>query len=66
MKTFFALALLGLLALAAVAPVESCCMVPANYKGTISQSAQEAVLFYADGREELICLLYTSPSPRDS
>jgi hypothetical protein len=53
MKTLFALALLGLLA-AAVAPVESCCMVPANYKGTISQTAQEAVLFFADGREELI------------
>ncbi len=29
-------------------------MVPATYKGTISQSAQEAVLFHHDGREELI------------
>jgi hypothetical protein len=29
-------------------------MVPATYKGTISQSAQEAVLFHANGREELI------------
>jgi hypothetical protein len=29
-------------------------MVPATYKGTIKQSAQEAVLFHADGREELI------------
>jgi hypothetical protein len=29
-------------------------MVPADYEGTIQQSAQEAVLFHADGREELI------------
>jgi hypothetical protein len=54
MRTLFAASLLGFLALAATTPVESCCMVPANYKGTISQSAQEAVIFHADGREELI------------
>jgi hypothetical protein len=41
-------------ALVAGAVAEPCCMVPADYKGTISQSAQEAVLFHADGREELI------------
>jgi hypothetical protein len=54
MKTLISFALLGPLVLAAIPPVESCCMVPANYKGTISQSAQEAVLFFADGREDLI------------
>jgi hypothetical protein len=54
MRTLFAVSLVGLVALAAGAPVESCCMVPATYKGTISQSAQEAVIFHADGREELI------------
>lgn len=48
----FALALVAL-ALIAV-PAVPCCMVPATYKGTISQSAQEAVIFHADGREELI------------
>lgn len=35
-------------------PVEPCCMVPATYQGSIGQSAQEAVLLHADGREELI------------
>jgi hypothetical protein len=54
MRTAVAVALLGLLALACAAPVESCCMVPRDYKGTISQSSQEAVLFHHDGREELI------------
>ena len=54
MKTFIACALLGLLTLSFVPSVECCCMVPANYKGTISQSAQEGVLFFADGREDLI------------
>lgn len=34
--------------------VESCCMVPASYNGTISQSAQEAVLVHDGDREELI------------
>ncbi len=42
------------LLLVAGAVAEPCCMVPADYKGTISQSAQEAVMFHADGREELI------------
>ena len=54
MRTLFAVSIVGLLALAASTPVESCCMVPATYTGTISQSAQEAVIFHADGREELI------------
>ena len=54
MRTLFAISVVGLLALVASTPVESCCMVPATYKGTISQSAQEAVIFHADGREELI------------
>jgi hypothetical protein len=54
MRVLVAVSLLGLFALAAGTPVESCCMVPATYKGTISQSAQEAVLFHADGREELV------------
>jgi hypothetical protein len=33
---------------------EPCCMVPAGYEGSISQSGQEAVLLWHDGREELI------------
>lgn len=32
----------------------SCCMVPETYAGTIGQAAQEAVLVWADGREELV------------
>jgi hypothetical protein len=42
------------LALVLSLPVFPCCMVPRNYRGAIRQSAQEAVLFHADGREELI------------
>lgn len=34
--------------------VEPCCMVPKTYTGTISQSAQEALIFHHDGREDLI------------
>jgi len=44
----------GILTLLASGPLFPCCMVPANYEGVIQQSAQEAVLFHADGREELI------------
>jgi hypothetical protein len=44
----------GIFTLASGHSVIPCCMVPADYKGTIQQSAQEAVLFHADGREELI------------
>jgi hypothetical protein len=32
----------------------ACCMVPRSYKGTISQSAQEGILFHKGDREELI------------
>src|SRR5579862_8228839 len=35
-------------------PAFACCMVPKDYKGTIGQSAQEAILFHDNGREELI------------
>lgn len=35
-------------------PAKPCCMIPTTYEGTISQSAQEAVLFHHGGREELI------------
>ncbi len=51
MKTLAATFVLVLLAGLAAEP---CCMVPKDYRGTISQSAQEAVLFHHDGREELI------------
>jgi hypothetical protein len=54
MKPLAPLALIGVLLLAAAGPLFPCCMVPATYKGTIKQSAQEAVLFHADGREELV------------
>ncbi len=51
MKTVIgALSGLSLFAAFAVA----CCMLPAQYKGTIGQSAQEAVVIHADGREELV------------
>jgi len=33
---------------------EACCMVPVTYSGSIGQTMQEAVVFHADGREELI------------
>ncbi|MCE9583903.1 MAG: DUF2330 domain-containing protein [Planctomycetes bacterium] len=33
---------------------QTCCMVPVTYEGTISQSAQEAILIHDKGREELI------------
>src|SRR5260370_95482 len=46
--------LAGFLTLAASGSLFPCCMVPADYEGTIQQSAQEAVLFHADGREELV------------
>jgi hypothetical protein len=54
MRAAVPLTIAGVLALAATVPVFPCCMVPATYEGTISQSSQEAVLFHANGREELI------------
>ena len=35
-------------------PAGACCMVPLTYRGTISQTAQEAIILQRDGREELI------------
>lgn len=32
----------------------ACCMLPATYEGTIGQSAQEALVIHADGRQELV------------
>lgn len=32
----------------------ACCMLPASYEGSISQSGQEAIIFHDRGREELI------------
>lgn len=49
-----ALVLAATLAIAPAVPVGACCMVPRDYVGTISQTAQEAVIFHHDGREELI------------
>jgi hypothetical protein len=37
---------------------EPCCMVPAGYKGSISQSGQEAILFHDQGREDLILKIH--------
>lgn len=34
--------------------VLACCMVPADYEGSISQKTQEAVIFYHEGRQELV------------
>ena len=48
----FALALVA--AALAAPPAEPCCMVPAGYKGSISQSGQEAILLHHEGREDLI------------
>ena len=46
----------GALGLPVIAPQQAkgCCMVPASYKGTISQSGQEGILFHKGDREELI------------
>lgn len=38
----------------AVSPIMACCMLPATYKGTISQNAHEAVIIHHAGREELV------------
>lgn len=55
MRRTIAVAALAIVVSALAAPpAEPCCMVPANYKGSISQSGQEAVLFHHEGREELI------------
>ena len=32
----------------------SCCMVPRDFRGRISQRAQEAVIIHHEGRQELI------------
>ncbi len=37
---------------------EPCCMDPAGYKGSISQSGQEAILFHHEGREELVLKIH--------
>jgi hypothetical protein len=54
MKAALSLTAVAGLIVATAVPVHPCCMVPATYEGTIQQSAQEAVLFHHDGREELI------------
>lgn len=47
--------LLSLAIVLTAAPIAwSCCMVPATFAGTIGQDAQRAVMFYNDGREDLI------------
>lgn len=43
-----------LVSLVRLSPVSACCMVPLDYPGTISQNAQQAIVFHHDGREELI------------
>ncbi len=37
-----------------VSPLMACCMLPATYKGTISQNAHDAVIIHHGGREELV------------
>ena len=49
-KRFTGLSMVTVIAAGSLA----CCMVPRDYKGTISQSAQEAVLIHDGNREELI------------
>ncbi len=49
-----ALTLALAMAIAPMTPAIACCMVPRSYEGTISQTAQEAVIFHGNGREELI------------
>lgn len=47
--------LLAVLIVLTAAPLAwSCCMVPATFAGSIGQDAQQAVMFYRDGREDLI------------
>ena len=53
MKAMIAASVLWLGVLVPLLDVEPCCMVPEKYEGSIHQSAQEAVLFHHDGREEL-------------
>ena len=54
MKSILGLSALALAVLLPALPAEPCCMVPRDYKGTISQSAQEAALFWHDGKQDLI------------
>ena len=55
MRFITGFALTALMTLAGLtSSAEPCCMVPRGYKGSISQSAQEAILFYDQGREDLI------------
>ncbi len=44
----------AVLALAASVPALACCMLPAGFPGQIGQTGQQAILFFKDGREELI------------
>jgi hypothetical protein len=54
MKKIIALLAVCVLTLGPAIRPRACCMPPRDYKGTIGQTAQEAVMFFADGREELI------------
>ena len=51
----------------AVGVVSACCMVPKSFLGTISQNAQQAVLFHHVDREELILQIdYKIKSEKDT
>lgn len=53
--TRFIRPLLAVLIVLTAAPyVWACCMVPRNFAGSIGLDAQQAVMFYHDGREDLI------------
>ncbi len=42
----------------------ACCMVPRTYEGTIGQSLQEALIFHANGREDLVLRIHYEISPK--
>jgi hypothetical protein len=48
---------LGILAMPG-RPAEPCCMVPRSFGGSIGQSLQQAILFFDQGREDLILRIH--------
>lgn len=44
----------------------ACCMMPRSYAGTISQSLQEALIFHAEGREDLVLGIHYHITPKNA
>lgn len=57
-KRLLALVSLPVVALSPARTASACCMVPADFSGRISQSLQQGVILFNEGREELVLRIH--------